>query len=142
VLFVCSGNSARSPIAEALLRHRAGARVRVCSAGTRPRERIHPHAVRVLRERYGLDIAGQRPHSVDGVLDRPFDRVVTVCDRAREVLPEVAGWPRTHWSIPDPAAGTDDPGSYPLFESVAADLDVRLRHLLPTLGRSAEGDQE
>jgi protein-tyrosine-phosphatase/DNA-binding transcriptional ArsR family regulator len=137
VLFVCSGNSARSPIAEALLRRRANGRVRVSSAGVRPKDRIHPHVVRVLREQYGIDIAGQSPRSLDFVRGRRFDRVVTLCDRARETLTDAGAWRRSHWSIPEPAAGDDSRSSYPLFVSAAADIDIRVRHLLPTLGTRA-----
>src|SRR3954451_3589651 len=79
VLFVCSGNSARSPIAQALLRHRAGDHVQVSSAGTHPKDRLHPHAIRVLRERYSVDIKGQTPRSVDLVRGQRFDHLITVC---------------------------------------------------------------
>jgi protein-tyrosine-phosphatase/DNA-binding transcriptional ArsR family regulator len=121
VLFVCSGNSARSPVAEALLRRHAGDRVRVSSAGTRPKDRIHPHAVRVLREHYAIDIAGQAPRPVGSTA---HDRVITLCDKAREVL----GTP-VHWSIPDPVAV----GNYAAFVEAAADIDTRVRQLLPSL---------
>src|SRR5829696_8491176 len=65
VLFVCTGNSARSPIAEALLRHRTGGQVEVASAGSRPKPRLHPNAVRVLHDEFAIDITGQRPRHVD-----------------------------------------------------------------------------
>ncbi|MFG1625565.1 ArsR family transcriptional regulator [Kribbella sp. NPDC049227] len=131
VLFVCSGNSARSPIAEALLRHRAGNRVRVSSAGTRPKDRIHPHAVRVLREHYDIDIEEQAPRPLNSTLHSRFKRVITLCDKARETLADNP--PRAHWSIPDPAAGDDGRSSYSRFVSAAADIDIRVRHLLPSL---------
>ena len=133
VLFVCTGNSARSPIAEALLRHHAPGHVTATSAGIHPRERLHPHAVRILGEAYGLDVSGQRPRHVDTVLRRRFDHVVTLCDRAREQCPGFR-YPsqRVHWSIPDPAAG-DDGATFAAFEAIAADIDVRVRHLLPVL---------
>jgi ArsR family transcriptional regulator, arsenate/arsenite/antimonite-responsive transcriptional repressor / arsenate reductase (thioredoxin) len=136
VLFVCTGNSARSPIAEALLRHHAADRVTVASAGTRPRDQVHPHAVRVLSESFGIDIAGQRPQSIDGLLRRRFDHVITLCDRARESCPDFRHPPRrTHWSIPDPAAtaGDSDATGRAVFLRTAADLDTRVRHLLPVL---------
>ncbi len=105
VLFVCTGNSARSPIAEALLRHRAGGHVEVTSAGSHPKPRMHPHAVRVLRDEYGIDIADQRPRHLDTLPGRRFDYVITLCDKVREVCPEFGDHPRRiHWSIPDPAA--------------------------------------
>ncbi|MFD6856879.1 ArsR family transcriptional regulator [Rhodococcus sp. NPDC060090] len=135
VLFVCTGNSARSAIAEALLRHHAGARVDVLSAGTRPRPEMHPNAVRVLRGEFGIDISDQRPRHVDTLADRRFDRVITLCDKAREVCPEFGdftGW--AHWSIPDPAAsGGADDDIYPTFQATAAEIDTRIRYLLPML---------
>ncbi|MET0998526.1 MAG: ArsR family transcriptional regulator [Marmoricola sp.] len=135
VLFVCTGNSARSPIAEALLRHHGAGAVRVTSAGTRPRPQLHPHAVRVLGEQFGIDVSGQAPRHLDAVAGRRFARVVTLCDKAREVLPELTHPPiRAHWSIPDPAT-PDDSGqaSYRTFQQIASDIDTRVRHLLPAL---------
>jgi protein-tyrosine-phosphatase len=126
VLFVCTGNGTRSPIAEALLRHHTRGRVRVTSAGTLPRDRTDPHAVRVLRERYDVDLAGRLPHSVDSLTGQRFDRVVTLCDKARETVPGVTDHPRVHWSIREPAG-------YRETVATAADIDARVRHLLPTL---------
>src|SRR3954451_14817175 len=135
VLFVCTGNSARSAIAEALLRHHTAGHVAVTSAGTRPRSALHPNTVRVLREMFGIDVAGQPTRSLDDLADRAFDHVITLCDKAREVCPEFPDHPRrAHWSIPDPATGNDgDDAGYPDFERAAADIDVRIRHLLPVL---------
>lgn len=146
VLFSCTGNSARSPIAEALLRRRAGREVEVVSAGSHPRPHLHPYAVRVLREEFGVDVADQRPRHLDTVADRRFDVVVTLCDKVREVCPDFDGHPRwVHWSIPDPAAGGDeDDGTLPAFTRVAGDIDTRVRHLLPVLAgtaRTTEGEQ-
>ena len=136
VLFVCTGNSARSPVAEALLRHRTDGRVTVASAGTQPRAHLHPDAVRVLRERFGIDVAGQRPRHLDTLAGQRFDHVITLCDKAREACPELPERPhRAHWSIPDPAKATEDgQDPYPAFERTAADIDTRVRHLLPVLG--------
>lgn len=132
VLFACTGNSARSPIAEALLRHRASDAVDVTSAGSHPKPRIHTHAVRVLREQFGIDIAGQRPRHLDTVADRQFDHVITLCDKVREVCPDFDERSRlAHWSIPDPATTGDQ--DYPAFARVAAEIDTRIRHLLPVL---------
>ena len=78
VLFVCTGNSARSPIAEALLRHRTGGQVEVASAGRRPNPCLHPNAVRVLHDEFGIDITGQRPRHVDALVGRRFDYVVSL----------------------------------------------------------------
>jgi protein-tyrosine-phosphatase/DNA-binding transcriptional ArsR family regulator len=134
VLFVCTGNSARSPIAEALLRHRTG-QVEVASAGSRPKPRLHPNAVRVLRDDFGIDITGQRPRHLDTVTGRRFDYVISLCDKAREACPDFPDHPRrVHWSVPDPdAAGDADQDSYPAFQRTAADIDTRIRHLLPVL---------
>jgi ArsR family transcriptional regulator, arsenate/arsenite/antimonite-responsive transcriptional repressor / arsenate reductase (thioredoxin) len=134
VLFVCTGNSTRSPIAEALLRSRTEGRATVTSAGLSPKDGLHPHALRVLRERYGIDVHDQVPRSIDQAvsLARGFDRVVTLCDKAREQLPDREDWHQTHWSIPDPA---DPRGAarYASFVTTAADIDTRVRHLIPTL---------
>jgi protein-tyrosine-phosphatase len=135
VLFVCTGNSARSAIAEALLRHHTAGAVAATSAGTRPKPSLHPHTIRVLRERFGIDIADQRPRHIDDLAGRAFDHVITLCDKAREACPEFPDHPRrAHWSVPDPAVaeGTDDAG-YPAFERTAADIDTRIGHLLPVL---------
>jgi ArsR family transcriptional regulator, arsenate/arsenite/antimonite-responsive transcriptional repressor / arsenate reductase (thioredoxin) len=129
VLFVCTGNSARSPIAEALLRHHTSGRVHTASAGTRPKPELHPGTIRVLREGFGLDVGGLRPRSLAAVARHRFDHVITLCDKAREACPAFDHQPRrAHWSIPDPAAEADAP-----FERTAADIDIRVRHLLPTL---------
>ncbi|TWD84052.1 protein-tyrosine-phosphatase [Kribbella amoyensis] len=138
VLFVCSGNSARSPIAEALLRHHAGTHLRVASAGTKPKDAVHPHAVRVLREHYDLDITRQRPRAIGSAERTRFGHTITLCDKAREALPPTNGQ-RAHWSIPDPAAGRRK-DLYPEFVAVAAEIDARVRQLLPSL--STTGDQE
>ena len=135
VLFVCTGNTARSPIAEALLRHRTGGHAEAASAGTRPKPHLHPHTIRVLHDEYGIDITGRRPQHLDTVTDRRFDYVISLCDKAREVCPDFRQHPRrAHWSIPDPGAdGATDLASYPAFRYAAADIDTRIRHLLPVL---------
>ena len=102
-LFLCTGNSARSQVAEALARDRSGGRVQAFSAGSRPKP-IHPHAVRVMAER-GISLVEQRPKHLSALAGRRFDYVITLCDRVREVCPEFPGHPGyLHWSIPDPAA--------------------------------------
>lgn len=133
VLFLCTGNSARSPVAEALLRQRAD-RVEVASAGSHPKP-LHPNTVRVLRT-YGIDLAGRPPQHVGGYQARRFDYVITLCDRAREVCPEFPGRAeQLHWSIPDPAAsaGTGQ-DTYPAFERMAAELETRIGFLLAAIG--------
>ena len=135
VLFVCTGNSARSAIAQALLRRQSGGRVEVLSAGSRPKPAMHPNTVRVLRQEYGIDISDQSPRHLDTLSERRFDAVITLCDKAREVCPDFGnGSAAIHWSIADPAAtGDTDEGSYPLFRATAAEIDTRIRHLLPVL---------
>lgn len=133
VLFVCTGNSARSAIAQALLHHRSGGRMRVSSAGTRPKSQMHPNTIHVLRREYGIDIAGARPSPLDGVDLTAYRYVITVCDKAREACPELPHHPQhRHWSIPDPAA--DDTGeSYPIFVRTAHEIATRVRYLAATL---------
>jgi ArsR family transcriptional regulator, arsenate/arsenite/antimonite-responsive transcriptional repressor / arsenate reductase (thioredoxin) len=135
VLFVCTGNSARSPIAEALLRHHTANRVTVTSAGTRPAPRLHPHTVRVLGEEFGIDVSGQQPRHVDTLAGRPFDQVITLCDKARESRLDFRHHPRRiHWSITDPAAASGaDQSSYSVFRHLATDIDIRVRHQLSAL---------
>jgi protein-tyrosine-phosphatase len=138
ILFVCTGNSGRSPMAEGLLRYRAGARVTAASAGIRPKP-VHPHAVAVMRDGYGVDIAGHRPVAVESAARERFDYVISLCDKAREACPEFAGRPDLiHWSLPDPAAGEGALAGYAAFERTAAELDARIGFLLPALDRAAK----
>jgi arsenate reductase (thioredoxin) len=103
VLILCTGNSARSQMAEGLLRHDAGDRFDVASAGTQPSQ-VRPEAVAVMGE-IGIDISGQRSKSVDEFASRGFDYVLTVCDRAKESCPVFPGHGnRIHHSFEDPAA--------------------------------------
>ena len=125
VLFLCTGNSSRSQIAEALLQRAAGTRVRVASAGSNPKP-VHPNTLRVMRE-YGIDVTGRRSKHLDTLAGRQFDYVITLCDKVREVCPEFrAGTQANHWSIPDPAAAGSGRASYPAFRAVAADLHSRI----------------
>ena len=100
-----------------------------------PKRQMHTNTVRLLRDQFGVDIAGRRPRRLDTLTGRRFDYVITLCDKAREVCPEFTDHPRRiHWSIADPAAaGDSDRASYPAFARTAADLDRRVRHLLPVL---------
>jgi protein-tyrosine-phosphatase len=132
VLFLCSGNSARSQMAEALANERSGGAVEARSAGLRPKP-LHPNAVRVMREVYGIDIAGQRPKHLDVFDGQRFDEVVSLCDRVREACPDVPGHDETvHWSMADPSEGhgDDHAASYPAFRHTAAELDTRIGFLL------------
>jgi protein-tyrosine-phosphatase len=130
VLFLCTGNSARSQIAEALTERLGGGVVQARSAGSHPKI-LHPNAVRVLNER-GIDISGRRSKRWDEFTGRRFDYVVSLCDRVREVCPEFPGRPDLiHWSVPDPAReGGSDRESYPAFERTAEELASRIAFLL------------
>jgi protein-tyrosine-phosphatase/DNA-binding transcriptional ArsR family regulator len=129
VLFLCTGNSARSQMAEALLEQLTEGAVRVASAGSHPKP-LHANAVRVMRER-GLDLSGRRSKHLGEFAARRFDYVISLCDRVREVCPEFPGHPDLmHWSIPDPnREGATDDQTYPAFERTAAELEVRIRFL-------------
>ena len=129
VLFLCTGNSARSQIAEAILRHLSHDQVDIHSAGTAPQPDIHPMARRAVKTLLNLDMAGQYPKMLDRFLHRDFDYVITVCDRAAETCPVFPGDPeRIHWSFEDPAAviGTDVEKQR-AFDATAQQLLVRLR---------------
>ena len=103
VLILCTGNSARSQMAEGLLRHDAGDRFEISSAGTNP-SKVRPEAVSVMRE-LGIDISGHRSKSVDEFTGQPFDYVLTVCDHAKESCPIFPGKAvMIHQSFEDPAA--------------------------------------
>ena len=107
ILFLCTGNSARSQMAEGLLRHIAGDRFDVFSAGTRPAG-LNPNSVRAMSE-LGIDISANRSKSVDEFIGQPFDYIVTVCDSARESCPFFPGaGQRIHHSFEDPAAAPPD----------------------------------
>lgn len=128
-LFLCTRNSARSPIAEALLRRRVEG-IDVISAGSHPAPRLHPNTARVLREDYGIDPPLRQPRSLDAVAGRRFDYVITLCDKIREVPRDHGPAVAVHWSLPDPAAaGTSDAATYPEFRRVARELDTRIGFL-------------
>nr|MBP8116846.1 arsenate reductase ArsC [Nitrospira sp.] len=130
VLFLCTGNSARSQMAEGWLRHLAGDRFEVFSAGTHP-VGLNPGSVEAMAE-VGIDIAGHRSKHVSEFLTQPFDHVITVCDRAKESCPR---WPGTthllHWSFDDPAAATDsDATCRQLFRRVRDEIAAAIRTFL------------
>jgi arsenate reductase (thioredoxin) len=109
VLFLCTHNSARSQMAEGLLRHLAGDRFEAMSAGTEATS-VRPLAVKAMEE-LGIDISGQTSESLDGYLEEPLDYVITVCDAANEACPFFPGAAnRLHWSFEDPskADGTEE----------------------------------
>jgi ArsR family transcriptional regulator, arsenate/arsenite/antimonite-responsive transcriptional repressor / arsenate reductase (thioredoxin) len=126
VLFLCTGNSARSQIAEALCEQLSGGALSAASAGSHPKP-LHPNAVRVMRER-GINLAGRRSKHVSDFTGERFDYVISLCDRVREVCPEFPGGPELiHWSIPDPgrAPGSDEE-TLPAFERTASELSTRI----------------
>ena len=128
VLILCTGNSARSILGEYLLRAKGHGRFEVFSAGSHPSGRVNPLAVRVLREKYGLDAGGARSKSWDEFKNVQFDFVITVCDNAKESCPVWPGQPLVaHWGSPDPAAaeGTEEE-KYRLFVSVASQISRRV----------------
>lgn len=127
VLILCTGNSARSQMAEGLLRHLAGERMDVWSAGSRPSV-VNPLAVAAMRER-GIDISGQRSKHLDEFRSQPFDEVITVCDNAAETCPIFPGPARRiHWSFPDPAAAEgDEAARLEAFRQVRDAIEARLR---------------
>jgi arsenate reductase (thioredoxin) len=127
VLILCTGNSARSQMAEGLLRHEAGDRFEVFSAGVEP-SAVRPLAVRVMLE-LGIDISRQRSKSVDEFAGQEFDYVITVCDHANERCPVFPGkTKRIHWSFDDPAATAGgEVAQLSVFRRVRDEIRLRLR---------------
>ena len=127
VLILCTGNSARSQMAEGLLRLDGGGRFEVESAGTHPTS-VRPEAVEAMRE-IGVDISGQRSKSVDEFAGREFDFVITVCDNAKENCPIFPSkTERVHWSFEDPAAAVGgDQERLAVFRRVRDEIRDRLR---------------
>jgi protein-tyrosine-phosphatase len=133
VLFLCTGNSARSQIAEALVEHLSAGAIAAASAGSHPKP-LHPSAVRVMRER-GIDIEGRRSKHFSEYTSRRFDYMVTLCDRVREVCPEFPDHPnQVHWSVPDPASA----GTYTAFQRTADELETRIPFLLQQIDHAQE----
>jgi protein-tyrosine-phosphatase/DNA-binding transcriptional ArsR family regulator len=123
VLFLCTGNSARSQMAEALCEQLSDGAIRAVSAGSHPKP-LHRAAVRVMQAR-GIDIAGRRSKHLSEFEGRRFDHVISLCDRVREVCPEFPGAELIHWSIPEP--GDDE------FERTAAELETRIGFLIEAI---------
>lgn len=136
VLFLCTGNSARSPMAAALLAKRARGRIRTASAGSHPKPELHVNAVRVMREEYGIDLSGTRPRSLAAVSGRRFDCVITLCDKVREYAREHDLATTMHWSLPDPSVAG---GGYPQFLRVAGELSRRVEFFVPDPGAPPGG---
>jgi arsenate reductase len=130
VLILCTGNSVRSQMAEGWLRHLAGERFEVFSAGTAPSV-VNPLAIQVMAE-VGIDISRHRSKSVAEFLGQPFDFVITVCDQAAETCPIFPGPAQhIHWSFPDPAAVQgDEEQRLAAFRQVRDGIATRLRDWL------------
>jgi arsenate reductase len=129
VLFLCTGNSARSQMAEGWLRHLAGKRFEVFSAGTHP-VGLNPGSVEVMAE-VGIDIAHHRSKSVAEFTGKPFDYVITVCDRAKEICPMWSGARHlVHWSFDDPAAEADPLQRRRIFGRVRDEIAAQVRQFL------------
>jgi ArsR family transcriptional regulator, arsenate/arsenite/antimonite-responsive transcriptional repressor / arsenate reductase (thioredoxin) len=128
VLFLCTGNSARSQMAEGILRHLSQGTIDVQSAGTRPRG-VNPLAVKVLEPT--IDISQHRSKHLDEFIHQHFDYVITLCDRAREECPIFPGHPeRIHWSFADPAEVEGEEAREAAFRQTAGELNTRLRYLV------------
>jgi ArsR family transcriptional regulator, arsenate/arsenite/antimonite-responsive transcriptional repressor / arsenate reductase (thioredoxin) len=141
VLFLCTGNSARSQMAEALAEQLSAGAVRAVSAGSHPKA-LHPNAVRVMRER-GIDLSRCRSKHLGEFTGRRFDYVISLCDRVREICPEFPGTPQTiHWSVRDPARepGTGD-ATLPAFERTAAELETRISFLLEAIAHTTDSQE-
>jgi ArsR family transcriptional regulator, arsenate/arsenite/antimonite-responsive transcriptional repressor / arsenate reductase (thioredoxin) len=133
VLFICSGNSARSPMAAGWLNHLGRGRVTARSAGVTPRP-LNPLAATAMAE-HGVDISGHQATPLDAFAGHCFTRVITLCDRARENCGELPAAPAAaHWSIPDPARA--HPPDLDAFRATARELRTRVCYLLPLLVES------
>jgi protein-tyrosine-phosphatase/DNA-binding transcriptional ArsR family regulator len=134
VLFLCTHNSARSQMAEAILRHMSKGQVEAYSAGNEPSQ-VHPLAIQVMNER-GINIGGQRSKHLSQYLGQHFDYIVTVCDLAREACPVFPGDPEhIHWSFPDPAAVAGADARRRAFQMTANELTTRINFLLVLIHR-------
>jgi protein-tyrosine-phosphatase/DNA-binding transcriptional ArsR family regulator len=138
VLFICTHNSARSQMAEGILRARSAGQIQVFSAGTAPTG-VHPMALQALAQ-MGIDISAQRSKGLDVFAGQTFDDVITVCDRARELCPVYPGDPAVyHWSIPDPVEVTGtDTQRLKAFRRVADQLQTRIRYFLLALHKAPD----
>ena len=136
ILFICTHNSARSQMAEGLLRHLGGDRFEVYSAGTEA-TRVRPLAIEVMRE-LDIDISGQQSKTLDSYVGEPFDKVITVCDTAAEACPIFPGArEQLHWSFPDPSQAIGSPEEQrAVYQSVRDTIRARIEHELLHAGHS------
>lgn len=139
VLFLCTHNSARSQIAEGILRTHNGGKFEVFSAGTQATQ-VHPLAIKAMQEIH-IDIGQQHSKNLDAFLGQHFDYVITVCDRAREACPIFPGHPeQIHWSFPDPAEveGTEQQ-RLKAFREIVVQMNTRIAYLLLSIERKSKG---
>jgi arsenate reductase len=139
VLILCTGNSARSQMAEALINHKRGDSWHAESAGTQPAARVNPYALKALAE-IGIETEGSHPKNLSEFIGKPFDVVITVCDDAAENCPVWLGQgKRVHIGFPDPAdaTGTDEE-ILAVFRAVRNDIDAQLLGYLDTFSADAE----
>ncbi|HXV98651.1 MAG TPA: ArsR family transcriptional regulator [Anaerolineae bacterium] len=132
VLFLCTHNSARSQMAEGILRYYGGGRVEAFSAGNEPGQ-VKPEAIQTMAD-MGIDISNQRSKHLDEFNGQCFDYIITVCDRANETCPIFPGDPkRIHWSFPDPTAVDDSKERTRAFQQIAQELTRRINYLLTVM---------
>lgn len=131
VLFLCTGNSARSIFAEYLMNKIGAGRFEAYSAGSEPTGKVNLFTLRVLKEFYNIDPSGARSKSWDEFKNQRFDFIITVCDKARQTCPVFPGQPRVaHWDIPDPAVATGtDQNKLRVFRDVAQQIQRRIELL-------------
>jgi ArsR family transcriptional regulator, arsenate/arsenite/antimonite-responsive transcriptional repressor / arsenate reductase (thioredoxin) len=128
VLFLCTGNSARSQMAEALLRHLTGGAIDAVSAGSAPAADVHPLTRPTLKARYGIEAPALRPKPASELAGQSFDAVITVCDAAAAACPTWPGAARLiHWDIADPAAVAEADARPQAFDDAARELETRIR---------------
>lgn len=128
VLFVCTHNSARSQMAEALLRHKGETNVEVFSAGNNPTD-IHPNTIQTM-DKLDIPFVGHYTKSLEPFAGQSFDYVITVCDLARETCPTFPGGKQLHWGFADPVKITDESKRQAAFEQIAKNLDSRIAYFL------------
>lgn len=131
VLFICTHNSARSQMAETLMRNLSGGNISVYSAGNQPTT-IHPDAIKTMSQ-MGIDVSNQKSTHISQFEGQSFDYVITVCDNAREVCPTFTGSKQLHWGFTDPAAIHDANERLKSFEQIALRLKLRIEHFLKEL---------
>ena len=143
VLFLCTGNSCRSHMAEGFLRALGGVNYEVFSAGAKPAGYVHPLAIAAMRE-VGLDVSSHQSKSLDMFAGQQFDYVITVCDRAREACPAFPGAAKQlHWSFDDPApAEGSDEQRAAVFRRVREEIKHRIQLFLASENKRPDGSHD